>query len=324
MKKRFISYLLLLCLLVAACPLTAAATEADSTEATEAERAPDQCGESMYWAFEGDTLTITGSGKMDDFANEAPWAAFKEEIIALVLDGEITYIGARAFRDYDKLEFVDFGDDLYEIGEEAFYSCEGLQAISMPESFKVFGPSSFLGCKNLKEIHCEGRFPSFRMNSMWDVYATFYYPAERPWPVNTIIELETTFKGRIEFRASDGTDPYVPTEPTEEPTEPTEEPTEATTEPTEETTEPTEATTEPTVVTEAPTEAATEPERTEEPTRETEAPTEPAQEPAEEESGSWMGIILIVAVMCFLVGGALMFRFGGRKRGRYASRGKKR
>lgn len=323
MKKRFISYILLLCLFVAAFPLTAAATEADSTEATEATapaREPNQCGESMYWSFDIDTLTITGSGKMDDFESDAPWAAYKDDITAVILDGEITYIGARAFKDYDELKLVDFGSHLYEIGEEAFWSCEGLTVISLPESFKIFGPSSFLSCKNLREIHCAGRFPTFRLNSMWDTYATIYYPAEKPWPVSTIIELEEAFKGRIEFLASDGTDPYEPTEPTEETTEPTEattEPTEETTEPTEATTEPTEETTEPTEVTTEPTEAETE---ASEPTEASEA-TE-ATEPAVQEtpkSNSWLVIFIVAGVMALIVIGAAIFRLT-RPSGKYSAR----
>lgn len=323
MKKRIISYILLLCVLFAVCPLTAAATEADSTEATEAtapERAPNQCGESMYWSFDTDTLTITGSGKMDDFETDAPWAEFKDDIVAVILDGKITYIGARAFKNYDNLQLVDFGSDLYEIGEEAFWSCEGLTVIALPESFKIFGPSSFLSCTNLKEIHCAGRFPSFRLNSMWDVYATIYYPAERPWSVNTIAELEAAFKGRIEFLDSSGKDHYTPTEPTEATTEPTEEttePTEATTEPTEATTEPTEVTTEPTEVTTEPTEATTQP--TEEVTEAT-APTEEAREEEEKSSGNvWLWVAIVSGVVALGAVGTLVFALT-RKGGKYAAR----
>lgn len=319
MKRNIFTILLALIMLLCAIPAVAA-TEADGTEATEATtpiREPGQCGESMYWSFDIDTLTITGSGRMDDYTDQAPWAEHKDDITAVILDGEITYIGARAFKDYDKLELVDFGTHLYEIGEEAFWSCEGLTVISLPESFKVFGPSSFLSCTNLKEIHCAGRFPTFRLNSMWDTYATIYYPAAKPWPVSTIIELEEAFKGRIEFLASDGTDPYEPTEPTEETTEPTE----ATTEPTEETTEPTEATTEPTEETTEPTEVITEPTEAEteaaQPTEATET-TEPAEQEAPK-SNSWLGIAIVAGVMVLIVIGAVIFRMT-RRGGKYSAR----
>ena len=177
----------------------------------------------------GSELTIEGEGYMDDFEEDAPWVDFKDEMKRVVLDGDIEYIGAHAFTDYDELETVNFGDALYEIGLEAFKGCDGLTVIYLPSTFKVFGESSFNSCSNLTSIHCSGRFPSFKMNCLWNTFGTIYYPADRPWGVEYIEQLETAFKGRIEFLASDGTDHYQPEEEavTEESTEP---PTEAPTE----------------------------------------------------------------------------------------------
>lgn len=316
MKRRVVSLLLLLSLVLALAP-GAAATET-GTEETTPVREPGQCGENMTWAYEEGVLTVTGEGAMDDFEEDAPWAEHREEIREVVLTGGVTYIGARAFRDYDALEKVDFGDALYEIGAEAFLSCEGLTAVYLPRSFKIFGESSFLSCTNLEEIHCEGGFPSFRLNSMWDTYATIYFPAERPWPVATIAQLEEAFKGRIEFLASDGTDPYVPEEPTEETTQPTEE----TTEPSEETTEPEEVTTEPAETeTEAPATEQTEATETSEQTT-APAPTEEETVPdeARPEGGSgWIGLVIVGIVLTALAAGALIFKSSTRK-GRYSGR----
>lgn len=44
------------------------------------------------------------------------------------------------------------------------------------------------------------------------------YSASNPWSVSLVEQLENAFQGRIEFRSSDGTDPYVPTQPTTAPT----------------------------------------------------------------------------------------------------------
>ena len=263
MKLRILS-VLLACLLVFGLVPGAMATEpAETTEVTKPVRGEFECGDELTWTYEDGVLTITGQGEMDDYEEDAPWAKYKDEMEAVILEG-VTYIGARAFKDYDELESVDFGDKLYEIGEEAFWSCSSLTEIRLPASFKVFGPSSFSGCKNLTEIHSEGKFPSFRQNCFWDTYATIYFPAARPWSVDLIQQLEEAFHGRIEFLASDGSDPYVPTEATEPATEvPTEAPTEMPTETTVSETEATVAVTEPPVetteqVTEAPTQAPTE------------------------------------------------------------------
>lgn len=312
MKNRFFTLLLTLCILMMAA-LPAFATEAtEATEPTNVPREPGYCGEDITWTYHDGTLIITGYGEMDDFPEGTPWAEYQDEVTDIIISNDITYIGAYAFRDFDALETVDFGEDVYEIGTEAFCSCDSLTAVYLPESFKVFGESSFMSCRNLKEFHCEGRFPSFRLNCLWDTYGVIYFPAQKPWSVDNIAQLEEAFHGRIEFLASDGSDPYDPTEATEVPTtEPettpptTEAPTEAPTQPA------TEAPSEP-VVTEAPTAPETEPE-TQAP--ETTVPsTEPAQE--EEKGGSWIGLLIIGIVAVFLILGSLIFR--GRRGGRYA------
>lgn len=322
MKLRFLTILMAFVLVLGMVP-GAYATEVteettQATEETKPVRGEFECGDDLVWAYADGVLTITGTGAMDDYEEDAPWAAYKDEIEAVILTGGVTYIGARAFEDYDALKSVDFGSKLKEIGEEAFRSCEGLTEIELPSTFKIFGPSSFMSCKSLTEIHCNGAFPSFKLNCLWDTYATIYYPVDRPWQVALIAQLEEAFHGRIEFRASDGTDPYVPTEipgtdGTEVTTQVTELPTEVpTTAPTEAATEVTEATVETTVL-------ATEPSETQAPTQATESPTEPEVEPGDGENGGLAGIIgvgaLVVLVLTVLL--IVVMRRPG-KGGKYA------
>lgn len=308
MKHRLFAFMLAIMMLLCALPVSAE----EATEPTNVERAPGYCGDAIMWSFDNGTLTITGAGAMDDFPEGTPWEAHKDEIQKVVISGGITYIGAWSFCDYDKLTQVEFGKDVYEIGERAFFSCDGLTSVSLPAAFKVFGPSSFMGCSKLTEIHCEGKFPSFRQNCLWDTWCRIYFPADRPWGVEYIQQLEEAFHGRIEFLASDGTDPYVPTEPTEETDAPTEEPTTVppTTEP------PTEA---PTTV--PPTEEVAEPAATYETTVEVTAPVliapRPTEPVEEEKGGSKIPLIIFAVVAIFLIGGSLIFG-GGRKKGKYS------
>ena len=268
-----------------------------------------ECGDDLVWKYEDGTLTISGTGKMDDYEEDAPWAAYRDEITKVVLEG-VTYVGARAFNDYDAIEEVDFGTALYELGVQSFRSCEGLTEISLPKTFKIFGEECFNSCSNLKEIHCSGKFPSFKQNCLWAVYATIYYPAAAPWSVTYIEQLETAFKGRIQFLDSDGIDHYVPTEPTEATEAVTEATTEATTEPTVETTVETETVLE--EATEAATEATAEvtTEATEETQTETIEETLPAVVEKPENKG-WIGLVIVGAVVVFLILGGLVF--GGKK-----------
>ena len=286
------------------------------------------CGDQMSWALDGTTLYITGSGEMYDFYSGAPWAGYKSVISRVVLSDGITYVGAYAFNDYDGITSVEFGNSLISVGKDAFSGCDGLSAVTLPSSFKKFGENSFRSCSNLKEIHCSGNFPRFDDNCLWDTYATIYYSVSNPWSVSLIQQLEEAFHNRIEFRASDGTDPYVPTQPTEATVPPaTEIPwnTEAlppVTQPV--ATQPViPVYTEPTVpVYTQPATVATLPVQTlPDATQativlgdlETQQP-EPYR-PAATDGSSIFGLLIVLITLCILVTGALLFRSaGGKKR----------
>ena len=324
--QRIVLVLLALVMLLSIVAPVVMATEAETTETTEAVvRGEFECGDDLTWSYQDGTLTISGTGAMDDYEGDAPWAAHKNEITKVVLEG-VTYVGARAFNDYDAIKEVDFGSALYELGAQAFRSCEGLTSVTMPATFKVFGEECFNSCTNLKEIHCNGKFPSFRQNCLWAVYATIYYPAAAPWSVTYIEQLETAFKGRIEFLASDGTDHYTPTEATEAAKEVTEATTEVTTEPAAETTvetkEVTEETTE--MTTEATAEATTEAtdgalETSEEPLPETSEELLPA-ETEKSASKGWIGLVIMGSVLALLVLGGVVFGGKTNKSGRFSKR----
>lgn len=329
--KKIITILLTLCLVLSMVPMGFATETAEETtsptETTAPVREPDQCGEDLRWKYENGTLTISGSGTMDDYTGStAPWAEHKDAIEKLVLSG-VTYIGAEAFRDFDKLKEIEFGFHIREFGYRAFYGCDGLETLMLPMSFKIFGEESLRGCKNLKSIHCDGGFPSFRLNCLWESYVTIYFPADRPWPVSLIQELEEAFHGRIEFMASDGTDPYTPeeaTEPTEEATvppttqAPTEAPTTAPTQaPTEAVTEATEPETQAPAQTEAP---ETAPEETLPEKQEEAAPSEPVitigGETKREALKIVVAVLAVAVVLTVAIALLLIFRRGG-KRGKY-------
>ena len=298
--KQLFSILIALCLVL---PLAVPAAASETGDVLASGALGD-----FTWTLTGNTLTISGSGAMEDFTEDAPWLPYASQIQKVVFTGGVTYVASGAFADYDTITEVDFGDAMYELGKRSFYSCDGLTALYMPASFKVFGEDSLRACSKLTEIHCEGRFPSFRLNSLWDTYAKIYFPADRPWSVELIQQLEEAFHGRIEFLASDGTDPYTPTAPTqetvEETTEPPTEETEATTEETTE--ETTQVTTEETLPpTTVPPETST-PETT---MLETTVPTEnpPAESPSRY-SPVTLVLAAVVMVLCILCAGVLIIR----------------
>ena len=294
-------------------------TEAAAEEATEPTRAPDECGDGLTWTYKSGTLTVSGSGAMDDYAEGAePWAEHRSSITTVVFTGGVTYVGSNAFRDYNALKAIDFGSSMHTIGERAFQSCEGLTEIHLPATFRRFGPQSFEGCTGLTKVWCAGGMPSFNFNCLWNYSSiTVYCPTNNVWPASAVEELETNFGGRLQVLAADGEDPFDFGEE-EEPEETTEATTEPTTQPT---TEPTaKPTTEP--ETEPTTQATTEPtteatEMTEEPTEEETLPTEEVEETEPEEKGflagkSWIGIVIIAGLLTLLIIGALIVRSSGR------------
>ena len=279
--KRFICVLAALFLL-AMLPVTALAGDAGT------------CGEGITWEYSDGVLTISGSGKMSDFTEGgAPWEAYKEQITTVKFTGGVTHVGAYSFKNYDSITSVTFCAEMATLGQSCFENCDGLTALTMPYTGKLtLGQDSIRNCKNLKRIDFAGRFPKFDTNCLWDTYCTLYYPADKPWPADTIETLENAFKGRIEFRGSDGSDPVVPTEPKPTEPKPTEKPKPKPT--TGNTPTPTETVTTPTWS--VPTETVTTPTFT--------LPTyiSQAEEDEQEDGGGFSGWIAVVVVIGLLAG----------------------
>ena len=300
MKKLF-SVLLALCLLLSlAVPVladettgTTEATTQPTTKPTEPKPATEgMCGDGVKWKVEGTTITISGSGKMFDFEGETPWDHYKDTLTAVKFTGGVTYVGAFAFKDFDKLTSVTFDSKTEELGTSAFQGCDGLTKLAVPFTGKfIMGEDSLRNCKNLKRIDFAGRFPKFKSNCLWDTYATLYYPADNPWPKDTIKELESAFSGRIEFRSSTGEDPVKPTEAPKETEEKKPKPTEGKT--------PVVVNTNPTETNTAPTWSVTDPTTGATVTLPRPSYTAPKAEEVENEGGfsGWVAIVIVIGVL---------------------------
>ncbi len=97
------------------------------------------CGDNVTYKFDGETLTISGSGKMTDYSNvsSVPWNAYKDFIERVVIkyeDGDdVTSIGDNAFSGCSKLESVTIPDSVTSIRSGVFDGCSGLQSINVSE-----------------------------------------------------------------------------------------------------------------------------------------------------------------------------------------------
>ena len=89
---------------------TTAPAETEATETTAPTREEDQCGEDLRWKFEDGTLTVSGTGEMDDYEEDAPWAEYKKEITELkkVYEGKIDLFLGLEFDMYSGVDLAGY------------------------------------------------------------------------------------------------------------------------------------------------------------------------------------------------------------------------
>ena len=112
------------------------------------------CGEDMIWTITTDgTLTISGNGVMNNYrSNTMPWYGYIGSIFNVVIDGDITTVGAYAFHGANNLISVTLPNTVTEIGAYAFYGANSLNEISIPASVKSIGKMAFAKC-SLKNVY---------------------------------------------------------------------------------------------------------------------------------------------------------------------------
>ncbi len=219
MKKRLLALILTLAMAISllSVPVMAAETsqEADVTVSAQATVATSgTCGSGVNWSYSNGTLTISGSGKMYDYnTQDAPWSSdycednygeyyedyFENNVTAIVVKSGVTYIGADAFGDLDRVTSVTLPSSVTAIGAEAFEGMErltsitlpsnlttigraafedcGFTAITIPASVTSIGAEAFAECYSLKTITFKGSAPSIGSYAFEKVTATVNYPA---------------------------------------------------------------------------------------------------------------------------------------------------
>ena len=100
------------------------------------------CGANLTWNLSGETLTISGTGKMTDYSSSGggpPWYSYRSSIKTVIIQDGVTSIGITAFygystgSPYDNLTSVTIGKDVTSIGLSAFNSCRYLPSIDIPK-----------------------------------------------------------------------------------------------------------------------------------------------------------------------------------------------
>ena len=131
-------------------PVTGAAQGLAAVMASAEEEVPSgTCGEGLTWKIEkGESLSIDGTGAMDDYLSESvPWEDYQEKIRYVTIGSKVTHIGDHAFLGCAALEKVsmDHMGGLTSIGEGAFYGCTSLRRIGIPDNVTEIGALAFSG-----------------------------------------------------------------------------------------------------------------------------------------------------------------------------------
>lgn len=104
------------------------------------------------WTLDTETgvITISGSGAMQD--GNRPWDTYKSYVTSLIIEDEVTYVGAYVFYSYSNLASVTIGSGVTTIGEYAFYECTSLTSITIPDNVTSIGDWSFRWCTGLTSV----------------------------------------------------------------------------------------------------------------------------------------------------------------------------
>lgn len=135
MKKRILSIMLTLCMVLTFVPTVAFAETISS----------GSCGTNLTWSLDGNgTLTITGTGAMNNWSssNEIPWYTNCSSIKTIVIENGVTSIGDLAFIYCTSLESINIPGSVISINMSAFRSCTSLESITIPASVTSIGNES--------------------------------------------------------------------------------------------------------------------------------------------------------------------------------------
>jgi len=170
MKRRKRIFAIVMACALAFCSSSVAVKAEDTViDKSEETGLSGKCGDNAYWSLsDSGTLTISGTGKMDDFSVEfgtaelgtrtktdAGWADDAEtieKINKIIVEEGITYIGRNAFYECTNVEELVLSEGVTEVGGFACWYCNKLKSIKFPSTLKKIGDLAFGGCPKLESI----------------------------------------------------------------------------------------------------------------------------------------------------------------------------
>ncbi|MBR2669614.1 MAG: leucine-rich repeat protein, partial [Solobacterium sp.] len=109
----------------------------------------------ITYTISGGTLTISGSGYMEDYHTTdilPEWSQYSSQITRIVVKQGIKYIGMRSFYNLTNVTSVSLPSGLETINAEAFNNCSSLSSINIPNGVDFIGSNAFYGCRSLTSV----------------------------------------------------------------------------------------------------------------------------------------------------------------------------
>ena len=163
MKKRILSMLLVLMMLLSIMPTAAFAEET---------------ADNVTYSYEDGVLTVSGTGTctnewvplatFDEYGailteviikdgitaiDEYAFRAICTELKSVKIANTVTEIGQAAFEGCTKLENINIPSGVKKIASHTFANCSSLKSITIPDSVTTIGNEAFLNCTSLTEVN---------------------------------------------------------------------------------------------------------------------------------------------------------------------------
>ncbi|MBQ3549336.1 MAG: leucine-rich repeat domain-containing protein, partial [Oscillospiraceae bacterium] len=158
MKKRILSVLLAIVMVVGMFPVTAGATTAEPVKTWSigaSESGTDAVVAKLYTNVTDNTkydLVISGTGEMGTTTGtKMPWrgSEYQQHIVSVTVESGVTNVNSYAFKDCTALTSVTIGDTVTEIGSFAFNGCTALTSVTLGATVTEIWGYAFGGCTSL-------------------------------------------------------------------------------------------------------------------------------------------------------------------------------
>ena len=126
-----------------------------------------KCGNNVNCTFDPVllTLTVSGSGEMEDYYGNTPWDSYRRQIHRVVIEDDVESIGNFAFYCCENLRNVTIPSSVKTIGDHAFDGCYCLSEVNIPHGVTSIGDSAFNLCKELTSVNIPDSVSSIGNNT---------------------------------------------------------------------------------------------------------------------------------------------------------------